>query len=349
MKSRIAFLIVLCIMPMFVAAWQIGVEIEPMEACLAGAAWRFVGTEEWHESGEVLDCDAEECTIECRKIDGWKQPTSWSVKRPLDDDTYLNVSYSKLRNRYTLFDYQLVVSLKGMERTLHLVSEVGAIEGYAMREDISLGSVFEEDAWLEADGYALEWDARPFASVMVWNLSIHRELVAVHWNPELLPEGAECVLEGMGRHIDMKGQAEAALLGGEYTVTLTMPGLVEEVHTLQSGWNLLFTNLLLEKAYHQLLRDNHAICYDAVGKSYVRWNEHTQENLFWFFAYDSSVLTLKGMPMPYNINDVQGWSLVSVEEETILPEELIAWEFFDGKYHVTCKLLPGKAYWLWNP
>ena len=350
MKSKIAFLIVLCVFPMFVAAWQIGVEIEPLEACLAGAAWRVIGTDEWHESGGGISCESEECTIECREINGWQQPNSWNVKRPSDDDTYLNVSYSKLRNRYTLSDYQLVVSLGSLERVLHLVSESGAVEGYAPREDISLGRVFEEDAWLVADGYALEWDARPFASVMVWNLSIHRELAAVRWNPELLPEGAECVLEGMGRHIDMQGQSEAALLEGEYTVTMTMPGLVEEQHILQPGWNLLSTNLLLEKAYHRVLCDKHAFCYDTVEKTYIRWNEYTQENIFWLFSHGVSVLTLKGLPLPpSSFIDAMGWSLVSVEEETILPDECLAWDYIDGKYRMTYELRPGRAYWLWNP
>ncbi len=346
----IALLIVLCVFPLFVTAWQIGVEIEPLEACLAGAAWRIVGTDEWHESGGIITCNSEECTIECREIDGWQQPNSWSVKRPLDNDTYLNVSYSKLRNRYTLFDYQLVVSLGGLERVLHLVSEIGAVDSYAAREDISLGRVFEEDAWLEADGYALRWDAKPFASVMVWNLSIHREVAAMRWNPELLPDGAECILEGMGRHIDMQGRSEAALLGGEYTVTLTMPGLVEEQHTLQPGWNLLSTNLLLEKTYHQLLHDKNAICYDAVGRTYVRWNEHTQGSIFWLFADEHYVLTLKGLlSPPSDFIDTTGWSLVAVEEETILPEEWPAWEFMDGKYRATYELRPRRAYWLWNP
>ena len=58
MKSISVLLITLCVLPMFVEGWQIGVEIEPFEACLAGAAWRFVGTEEWHESCEAFECDA---------------------------------------------------------------------------------------------------------------------------------------------------------------------------------------------------------------------------------------------------------------------------------------------------
>ena len=349
MKSKITFAMTLFFFTLVVKGWQIGVEIEPMEACLAGAAWRVVGTEVWHASGETLTCDEVECTIEYKTIEGWQEPTIWAVKRPQDDDTYLNVSYSKIRNRYTLIDYQLVVSFGEMERLLHLVAEAAAHEGYVPEEDVSLARVYDEDAWLSADGYALQWDSRPFASEMVWNLSVQRELVAIRWNPELLPEGCDASLEGMGRRIDMRERSETALLGGEYTVTLTMHGLVEVRHELHPGWNLLSSNLLLDKAYRQLLRDRHALCYDAAKKSYVRWSEQRRENGLWLFARDASVLTLQGWPEAPVPSENEGWSLCVVEAECILPEGWSAWEFFGGEYRATQVLLPGKAYWLWMP
>ena len=347
MKSRIAFLTVLCVLPIVVMGWQIGVEIEPPEACLAGAAWRVVGTEEWHGSGEAITSDEEECTIEYKAIDGWRQPAAWHVKRPLNDDTYLNVSYSKTRNRYTLLDYPLGVSFGGMERVLHLVSEAGASEGYAPQEDVSLERVYEEDAWLACDGHALQWDSRPFASEMVWRLSVQRELVAARWDATLLPEGCEAFLEGMGRRIDMSERAETALLRGEYTVTLMMLGVTEMQYDLEPGWNLLPCNLALEKAYHLLLRDRHAFAYDAEKRSYVQWSEKRRENGFWLFAREASTLTLQGWPTPPVASISQGWCLYTVEAECILPAEWPAWEFASGKYRATWQLLPGKVYWLW--
>ena len=298
---------------------------------------------------EAFECDGEECTIECRKIGSWQQPNSWKVQRPLKGDTYLTVSYSRLRNRYTLMDYQLVVSSKGMERVLHLASEIGASEGYDAREDISLWRVFEEDAWLNADGYALQRDCRPFSLAMVWNLTIEKEVVTVRWDAELLPGGSEGLLEGMGRRIDMRERSEVVLLRGEYTVTLAMPELMDVQYALEPGWNLLSCNLLLEKAYHLLLMDMGAICYDRETRCYVRWMENTQENCFWLFAREASVLTLQGWPFPYVFDDVQGWSLVSVEEATTLPEEWPAWEYVEGKYSATSELQPGKAYWFYLP
>ena len=349
MKSKLSVIISLCVFPLIVEAWQIGVEIEPMEACLAGAAWRVVGTEEWRASGEAIECDEDECTIEYKAIGGWQHPNLWTVQRPVNDDTYLNVSYSKIRSLYTLIDYQLVVSLGAVERVLHLVTAAGASEGYTPQEDVSLGRVFEGDAWLSCDGYALQWDCRPFASEMVWNLSVQRELVAVRWDVALLPEGGEAFLEGMGRRIDMRERSEVVLLGGEYTVTLTMPGLLEARYELQPGWNLLPCNLALEKAFHLQLRDKQAIYYDPEKKSYARWNKKTLADAFWLFAKQKSMLTLQGWPMPPVSGDVQGWNMVTVEEECILPEEWRTWEYVKGKYHETRELFPGKAYWLWNP
>ena len=349
MKSKKTFAMILFFFTLVVNGWQIGVEIEPLEACMTGAAWRVVGTEEWHVSGKAITCDSDECTIEYKEVEGWQTPALWTVKRPQDDDTYLNVSYSKIRNRYTLIDYQLAVSFGGMERLLHLVAVAGAHEGYTPQEDVSLGRVFEEDAWLSADGFALQWDSRPFASAMVWNLSVQRELVAVRWDAAQLPDGCEASLEGMGRRIDMRKRSETALLGGEYTVTLTMHGLVEVRHELQPGWNLLPCNLALDKAYNLLLRDRHALCYDAEKKSYVLWNGKTLENGFWLFAREASILMLQGWPLPPVASDTPSWHLHMVEAECTLPEEWPAWEYIDGKYRQTWELLPGKPYWIWMP
>ena len=110
----------------------------------------------------------------------------------------------------------------------------------------------------------------------------------MRWDAELLPGGSEGLLEGMGRRIDMRERSEVVLLRGEYTVTLAMPGLMDVQYALEPGWNLLSCNLLLEKAYHLLLMDMGAICYDRETRCYVRRMENTQENCFWLFAREAS-------------------------------------------------------------
>ncbi len=48
--------------------------IQPPEAQSAGAAWRFAGSTEWHQSGQLVPADPGARDIEFRALDGWASP-----------------------------------------------------------------------------------------------------------------------------------------------------------------------------------------------------------------------------------------------------------------------------------
>ena len=345
MKFKIAFLVVWS----YVAfGWQIGVEIEPLEARFAGALWRVAGNQgEWHFSGEKIDCEDSECTIEYKGIAGWQEPRPWKLKRPAVGNTFLNVSYERLPDRYTIMDFQLLIKGGEMERLLHLVTGLGCSAGYSATEDVSIGMVFEEDSWLSCDNYALQWDSRPFEEEVTWNLSVLGCNLLASWDSMLLPEGCEMRLIGAGMDLRMNQLESVELQPGEYVICVTFPGLVKSEHSLHPGWNLVPCNLMLEEGYHLLLKEMKAISLHPDSQSYSFGNG--MKEAFWLFSKSATILELNGWHAAPLESESSGWRLVTVDEHTLLPENCRAWKYVNGRYLETKEMLPENAYWLLTP
>lgn len=112
------------------------------------------------------------------------------------------------------------------------------------------------------------------------------------------------------------------------------------------GWNLVSFPLYLQLAdINDILYNNLVFTFDAKTKTYVKATTIDPTAAYWIFASEAPILpVLNGSPANASIPAANDWTFFAPTEATSVPANIIAWEYYSGKFRQTSSFVPGRGY-----
>ena len=326
--------------------------IRPEEAVAAGAAWRL-SKGIWHETGERAVVASTQL-LNFREVEGWRTPTSWLVKETQQSSTVV-VWYAREISSLDSLAFQMEVLLDGTSSgKVMLAARDGASRGYIANEDVQVtegGSL----CTLDGEGRAMEWDTQPLDNVIEWCLTVQNPLakeLSLAWESFRIPVGSRIFLLEENGEVLQELAGDGVLSLGKIDGTclciqVNLPNVQDNTLELYPGWNAV--SLVLEPAPVTLARllSCKPMVYSALTSCYVFAKSLSAYQPFWIFARERGSLPLIGYSPSRRPEQMEvDWVFLAVEEETEVPESMVAFEW-DGAHYGQVKLMrPGHAYWL---
>ena len=347
-----AFLSIQLISVLAYSECAVTVWLHPAEAVAAGAAWRL-SNGGWNETGEQAIVSATQL-LNFREIEGWREPDRWLLKDTQGSSTVV-VWYTREVTQLDSLALQVEALLDGTPSgKVMLTARDGGAHEYVPFEDV-LVTDGNRISSSDAQWRAMEWDTQPLDRIMQWHLIVQNPLgkeLSLSWDALRMPNGSKVFLleeEGdVWRELTENGKIP---LGTEDVCQLflqvRLPNVQEEVLELWPGWNAV--SLKVEPAPVTLTKilSLKPLVYESASRCYVLADSLSANQPFWVFVREGLALPLVGYLPRYKAEEAEAdWMFVAVEEETAVPEAMVALEWDGGRYRQAQIMIPGRAYWL---
>ncbi|MBQ6471633.1 MAG: hypothetical protein IJJ33_06595 [Victivallales bacterium] len=326
--------------------------LHPAEAVESGAAWRLTNGE-WHGSGEQAVITSAQL-LNFREIEGWRKPERWLLKVSPQSSTVV-VWYT--REVTGLDSLALSVEASLGETTsgkVMLTARDGASSEYIAAEDV-LATEENSISACDDQGRTMEWDTQPLAEVMEWRLRVRNPLgkeLSLSWNTLRAPAGMQVFLrdetEDEWQELAEDGNMP---LGAKEDRRLFFQVRLQNVQNgtleLLPGWNAVSLNMDPAPVTLARILSLKPFLYASASRCYALADTLSAYQPFWVFAREKTSLPLIGYLPNHGAERAEAdWMFLAVEEETALPDTMVAFEWDGAHYRQVQIMTPGRAYWL---
>ena len=120
----------------------------------------------------------------------------------------------------------------------------------------------------------------------------------------------------------------------------------EHAIDIQPGWNLISFPCYLTLADINAILQNYTIfAYDSNARVYCQVSTIKPGVVYWLFTKtDEAISILKGAPANVKMPSAEKWECYAPTESKIVPSNIIAWEFRNGKFSEATSFVAGKGY-----